>query len=47
MKFGVPELEDLGDVSGKSVLMRADFNVPLSRTGSSPTTYASGPPCRP
>lgn len=30
MKFGVPELEDLGDVSGKSVLLRADFNVPLS-----------------
>jgi phosphoglycerate kinase len=29
MKFGVPELEDLGDVSGKSVLVRADFNVPL------------------
>ena len=26
---GVPELEDLGDVSGKSVLVRADFNVPL------------------
>ena len=30
MKFGVPELEDLGDVSGKSVLLRADFNVPLT-----------------
>ncbi len=30
MKFGVPELEDLGDVSGKSVLMRADFNVPMA-----------------
>jgi len=29
MQFGVPELEDLGDVSGKSVLLRADFNVPL------------------
>jgi phosphoglycerate kinase len=29
MKFGVPELEDLGDVSGKSVLVRTDFNVPL------------------
>lgn len=29
MKFGVPELEDLGDVSGRSVLVRADFNVPL------------------
>jgi phosphoglycerate kinase len=30
VKFGVPELEDLGDVAGKSVLLRADFNVPLS-----------------
>lgn len=30
MKFGVPELEDLGDVSGRSVLVRADFNVPLA-----------------
>jgi phosphoglycerate kinase len=29
MKFGVPELEDLGDVAGRSVLVRADFNVPL------------------
>lgn len=27
--FGVPVLEDLGDVSGKRVLLRADFNVPL------------------
>jgi len=27
---GLPELEDLGPVSGKSVLVRADFNVPLS-----------------
>ncbi|MGI9615112.1 MAG: phosphoglycerate kinase [Acidimicrobiales bacterium] len=26
---GVPELEDLGDVSGRSVLVRADLNVPL------------------
>ncbi len=31
MKFGVPELEDLGDVDGKSVLLRADFNVPISK----------------
>jgi phosphoglycerate kinase len=27
--FGVPELEDLGDVSGKRVLVRVDFNVPI------------------
>jgi phosphoglycerate kinase len=26
----VPQLEDLGDITGKSVLLRADFNVPLS-----------------
>ena len=29
MQFGVPELEDLPDVSGKSVLVRVDFNVPV------------------
>lgn len=29
MQFGVPELEDLGDVDGRSVLLRADFNVPV------------------
>lgn len=29
MKFGVPELEDLGEVRGRSVLVRADFNVPI------------------
>jgi phosphoglycerate kinase len=27
----VPQLEDLGDVHGKSVLLRTDFNVPLSK----------------
>ena len=26
---GIPTLEDLGDVSGKSVFVRTDFNVPL------------------
>ena len=26
----VPRLEDLGDLDGKSVLVRADFNVPIS-----------------
>ena len=26
---GVPQLEDLGDVAGKRVLVRCDFNVPL------------------
>jgi phosphoglycerate kinase len=30
VKFGVAELEDLGDVSGKRVLVRCDFNVPMS-----------------
>jgi phosphoglycerate kinase len=30
MKFGVPELEDLPDVSGKRVLVRCDFNVPIA-----------------
>jgi phosphoglycerate kinase len=30
MKFGVPELEDLGDVSQKRVLVRCDFNVPTN-----------------
>lgn len=29
MQFGVPELEDLGEFAGRSVLVRADFNVPL------------------
>jgi phosphoglycerate kinase len=27
--FGIPELEDLGDLDGKSVLVRVDFNVPI------------------
>ena len=26
----VPQLEDLPDVSGRSVLLRADFNVPIT-----------------
>jgi phosphoglycerate kinase len=30
---GVPILEDLGDVAGKRVLLRADFNVPLDDRG--------------
>ena len=25
----IPTLEDLGDVSGKRVLVRTDFNVPM------------------
>lgn len=28
-RFGIPQLEDLGDVAGKRVLVRCDFNVPL------------------
>ena len=27
--MSVPQLEDLGDLSGRRVLVRADFNVPL------------------
>ncbi|NCZ68964.1 MAG: phosphoglycerate kinase, partial [Actinobacteria bacterium] len=26
---GIPTLEDLGDVSGRRVLVRTDFNVPM------------------
>lgn len=29
MQFGVPELEDLPDLAGTSVLVRVDFNVPV------------------
>ena len=29
----IPTLEDLGDVAGKRVLVRTDFNVPLDRSG--------------
>ncbi|MEM8905807.1 MAG: phosphoglycerate kinase [Actinomycetota bacterium] len=28
-RFGIPQLEDLGDLAGKRVLVRCDFNVPL------------------
>lgn len=28
-KFGVPQLEDLGDLKGRRVLVRTDFNVPM------------------
>ena len=31
MKFGVPELEDLPSVEGKRVLVRCDFNVPITK----------------
>ena len=37
MKHGVPELEDLPDVSGKRVLVRCDFNVPITRSDSAAT----------
>ena len=30
MQFGVPELEDLPSVEGKRVLVRCDFNVPIT-----------------
>ncbi|MDJ0771043.1 MAG: phosphoglycerate kinase, partial [Ilumatobacter sp.] len=30
---GIPTLEDLGDVAGKRVFVRTDFNVPLDRGG--------------
>lgn len=33
---GLPLLEDLGDVSGKRVLVRTDFNVPLKTTENGP-----------
>ena len=49
----VPTLEDLearlGSLDGKRILVRTDFNVPIERDGdtrASPTTSASGPPCR-
>ncbi|HSH10285.1 MAG TPA: phosphoglycerate kinase, partial [Ilumatobacter sp.] len=34
---GIPTLEDLGDVSGKRVLVRTDFNVPLHHDGDTVT----------
>jgi len=33
MTNGIPTLEDLGDVAGKRVLVRTDFNVPLNYDG--------------
>ncbi len=37
MKHGVPELEDLPDVAGKRVLVRCDFNVPITRSDAGAT----------
>jgi phosphoglycerate kinase len=34
---GIPTLEDLGDVAGKRVLVRTDFNVPLDHGANSTT----------
>mgnify|MGYP006277561919 FL=1 len=34
MHDGLPELEDLGDLKGKRVLVRTDFNVPMEDDGS-------------
>ncbi len=34
---GIPTLEDLGDVAGKRVLVRTDFNVPLNHDGDTVT----------
>lgn len=34
---GIPRLDDLGDVAGRRVLVRCDFNVPLDRSGEQPT----------
>jgi phosphoglycerate kinase len=34
---GIPTLEDLGDVAGKRVLVRTDFNVPLDHDGDTVT----------
>ena len=33
---GLPLLEDLGDVKGKRVLVRTDFNVPLKQGPNGP-----------
>jgi hypothetical protein len=42
--FGVPVLEDLPDVRGRSVIVRVDFNVPMQGVRS-PTTCGSAPRC--
>ena len=44
---GIPTLDDLGDVSGKRVFVRTDFNVPMDGRRRSPTTSASAPRCPP
>ena len=38
MSKSIPTLEDLGDVSGKRVLVRTDFNVPMETSASGSRT---------
>ena len=40
MTRGVPLLEDLGDLEGKNVLVRVDFNVPITKTSSAERVVA-------